>query len=59
MIPVEVKSNTYSDFSNEINYQDFIFKIVDIVRILKYKNIFAKWSNPKCSDVFAITKVKK
>ena len=59
MIPVEVKSNTYSDFSNEINYQDFIFKIVDIVRILKYKNIFAKRSVPNCSDDFAIIKVKK
>ena len=59
MIPVEVKSNTYSNFSKEINYQDLKFKIVDIVRILKYKNIFAKRSVPNCSDVFAIIKVKK
>ena len=59
MIPVEVKSNTYSNFTKEINYQDLKFKIVDIVRILKYKNIFAKRSVPNCSDVFAIIKVKK
>ena len=59
MVPVEVKSNTYSNFSKEINYQDLKFKIVDIVRILKYKNIFAKRSVPNCSDVFAIIKVKK
>ena len=59
MIPVEVKSNTYSNFSKEINYQDLKFKLVDLVRILKYKNIFAKRSVPNCSDVFAIIKVKK
>ena len=59
MIPVEVKSNTYSNFSKEINYQDFIFKIAAIVRILEYKNIFAKRSASNCSYVFAILKVKK
>ena len=41
MKPVDVKPNTYIDPSNEINYQDPKFKIGDIVRILKYKIIFA------------------
>ena len=46
MIPVHVKSNTYIDSSKEINDTDSKFKISDIVRILKYKNIFAKAYTP-------------
>ena len=42
MKPVDVKSSTYIGSSKEINYQDPKFKIGDIVRISKYKNIFAK-----------------
>ena len=40
--PVDVKSNTYIDSSKEINDKDPKFKVGDIVRISKYKNIFAK-----------------
>ena len=39
---VDIKPSTYIDVSKEINYQDPKFKIGDIVRISKYKNIFAK-----------------
>ena len=39
---VDIKSNIYIDFSTEINGKDPEFKIVDFVRISKYKNIFAK-----------------
>ena len=46
MKPVDVKSNTYINFSKEINNKDPKFKIVDIVRISKYKNIFAKGYAP-------------
>ena len=42
MKPVGVKSSTYIDSSKEINEKDAKFKIGDIVRILKYKNIFPK-----------------
>ena len=42
MKPVDVKSNTYIDSSKEINNKDSKFKIGDLVRISKYKNIFAK-----------------
>ena len=42
MKSVDVKSNTYIDSSKEINNKDPKFKIGDIVRISKYKNIFAK-----------------
>ena len=41
------------------NYQDSTFKIGDIVRISKYKNIFAKGYVPNWSEeVFVIKKVK-
>ena len=39
---VDVKSSIYIDSSKEIDDKDPEFKIVDIVRISKYKNIFAK-----------------
>ena len=42
MKPVDVKSNTYINSSKEINDKDHEFKIGDIVRMSKYKNIFAK-----------------
>ena len=42
MKPIDVKSNTYIDSSKEINNKEPKFKIGDIVRISKYKYIFAK-----------------
>ena len=57
--PVNVKSNTYIDSSKEINDKDHKFKIGDIVRISKCKNIFAKCYTPNWSEeVFGIKKVK-
>ena len=56
---VDVKLMTFIDSSKEINEEDLKFKIGDIVRISKYKNIFAKDCVPKWSEeVFLITKVK-
>ena len=46
MKPVDVKSNTYIDSSKEINNKDPAFEMGDIVRILKYKTIFAKDYTP-------------
>ena len=42
MRPVDVKSNTSIDCSKEINDKDPKFKIGDIVKISKYKNILQK-----------------
>ena len=39
---IDVKSNTYIDYSKKINNKNSKFKIGDIVRISKYKNVFAK-----------------
>ena len=57
--PVNVKSSTNIDFNKENNKESPKFKIVDNVRISKYKNIFAKgyilnWTE----EVFVIKKVK-
>ena len=52
MKPDDVKSNTYIDFSKEINDKDPKFKIGDIVRISKYKNIFAKVYTPNCLKMY-------
>ena len=59
MKPVVLKSSTYIDSSKEIDEEDPKFKITDIVRISKYKNIFAKGYVPNWSEeVFVIKKVK-
>ena len=42
MKPVYVKSSTYIDSSKDINDKDRKLKIGNIVRVSKYKNIFAK-----------------
>ena len=59
MKPVDVKSNTYIDFSKEVNDKNPKSKIADNVRISKYKNVFTKGYNPNWSEeVFVIKKVK-
>ena len=55
---VNVESSTYIDSSKEISNKNSKFKIGDIVRISKYKNIFAKGYVPNWSEVFVIKKVK-
>ena len=59
MKPADVQLNTYIDSSKEIYDKDPKFKTADIVKISKYKHIFAKgyvlnWSE----EVFVIKKVK-
>ena len=56
---VYVKSNTHINSSKETNDKDPKFKIGDIVRISKYKNIFAEGYTLNWSDeVFVIKTVK-
>ena len=53
------KIYTYIDFGKEVNDNDPKFKVGDHVRILKYKNIFAKGYTPNWSEeVFVIKKNK-
>ena len=59
MKPVDVKSNTYTDFKKEVNNADPKFKIGDHVRTSKYKNIFAKGYMPNWSEeIFVISKIR-
>ena len=50
MKPVDVKSSAFIESSKEIDYQDPKFKIGDMIRISKYKNIFAKGYVPNGSE---------
>ena len=59
MKPVDVKDNTYIDFEKEIKNKDPKFKVVDYVRISKYKKTFAKGYMPNWSEkVLVISKIK-
>ena len=59
MEPVDVRPSTYMDYSKEVNDEDPKFKICYVVRISKYKNIFAKGYVPNCSEeLFVIEKLK-
>ena len=50
--------HTYIDFDEKNNKEDFKFKFCDHIRILKYKNIFAKGYVPNRSkEVFVIRKI--
>ena len=57
--PVDVKSDSYAEYSVNSNEKDPKLKIGDHVRISKYKNIFAKGYAPNWSEeVFIIRKIK-
>ena len=59
MKPVDVKSSTYNNSAKEFNDDGTEFKIDHIVRISKYKNIFAKDYVPNWyEEVFVMKKVK-
>ena len=57
--PVDVKWSTYIDSRKEINEKVPKLRIGDIIRMAKYKNIFAKGYTPNWSEkVFVIKKLK-
>ena len=59
MKPVDVEPSKYIDSSKDINEKDPKFKIGDIVRTSKCKNIFAKGYVPNSlEEIFVIKKVK-
>ena len=59
MNSADVKPSTYIEYNVKQNDKDPKFKVGDHVKILKYKNIFAKNYTPNCSvEVFVIEKVK-
>ena len=59
MEAVNLKSSTYIDSKKEINGKEHKFKVGDIARISKYKNIFVKGYVSNWSEkVFVIEKLK-
>ena len=59
MKPIEIKGNTYIDFTKEVNDKDFIFRVGDHIRISKYRNIFAKRYTTNLSvEISVFKKVK-
>ena len=59
MKPIDVKDNTFINIGKEVNDEDPKFKVGDHVKILKYKNIFAKGHTPNSSEeIFVIKEIK-
>ena len=58
MKPVDIKPSTYINSGKEINDKGPKFKVGDIIRISKYKNIFSKGNVPNWSEKVFNTKVK-
>ena len=59
MKPVDVKDNTYIDFSKEVNNEDPKLKVADHVKTSKYKNIFAReYTSNWSEEVFLIKEIK-
>ena len=56
MKPIDVTYSAYIDSSKEINNKNPEFKISDIIRISKYKNIFAKGFAPNWSKEVSVIK---
>ena len=59
MKPVNVKSDIYLESSKEINNKDPKFKIDDIFRVSKNKNIFAEGYTPDQSEEVLVKKELK
>ena len=58
--PTDVKRDSHPDQNVDSNEEYPEFKIGDHVRLLRYKNIFAKEYTPNWSEkVFIINKIKK
>ena len=43
---IDLKDNTYINIGKEVNNKDNKFKVGNLVRISKYKNIFVKGCTP-------------
>ena len=57
--PIDFTSDSYAECNEDSNEKGLKLKVVDRVRISKYKNIFAKGYTANWSeDVFVISKIK-
>ena len=59
MKPIDVTSDSYAECNEDFNEKYPRFKVGDLVRISKYKNIFAKGYTPNWSEeIIVISKIK-
>ena len=59
MKPIDVKNDSFAEYNEESNEKHPKFKVGDLVRISKYKNVFAKGCKPNWSEeIFIIKKIK-
>ena len=59
MKPIDVTSDSYTEYKNDSNEKDPKFKVGDPIRISKYKNIFAKRYTQNWSEqVFVVSKIE-
>ena len=59
MKPIDITSDSYAEYNENLNKKDPKFILGDHVRILKYKNILAKGYTPNWSEeIFVISKIK-
>ena len=59
MKPIDVTSDSYTEYNEDSHVTKPKFKVGDCVRISKYKNIFAKGYTQNCSEeVFVVSKIK-
>ena len=59
MKPIDVGDDSFAEYNEKSNEKDPKFKVVDHVRISKFKNVFAKGYTPNWSEeIFIIKKIK-
>ena len=59
MKPIDVTSDSHTEYNADSNKKNPKFKVGDHVRISKYKNIFAKGYDPNWSEeVFVVSKIE-
>ena len=59
MKPIDVTSDSYTEYNEDFYKKNFKFNVGDHVRILKYKNIVAKGYAPNWSEeVFVVSRIK-
>ena len=59
MKPIDVTSDSYSEYNKDFNENDPKFKVGNYVRISKYKNTFAKgYAQNWSEEVFSVSKIK-
>ena len=60
MKPIDVTSDSFAEYNEESNEKDDKFKVGDLVRISKFKNVFAKgYTSSWSEEMFIVLKIKK